>query len=91
MKRTPLKRGGPLRRKARIRPRNEERAAERRAKDFGPQAEHCRSLPCAACCAQEGLEAASHLAAMVRADPDNAFNFRRSDPHHEPPRGAGGT
>lgn len=41
-----MKRGGPLKRRTRLKPRNDERLARRRAKEFGPQAELCRSLPC---------------------------------------------
>lgn len=43
MKRTQLKRKTPLR------PVNPERRAKRKAKQFGPQANLCRRLPCAAC------------------------------------------
>ena len=53
-----MKRGGPLKRKTRLRnkkrlrPRNEERLARLRAQQFGPQADLCRSLPCCACAAK---------------------------------------
>ncbi len=43
MKRSPLKRKTPLRR------RNEERIARRRERDFGELAEFVRGLPCCAC------------------------------------------
>lgn len=50
MKRSgPLKRKTPLKRSGPIRRRNEERLAERRARDFGELAEYVRTLDCAAC------------------------------------------
>ena len=45
----PLKRRTPLRRTGRLRSRNPERAAKRRAQDFGLLAEYARGLPCCAC------------------------------------------
>ncbi len=51
MKRSPLKRKAPLRRGGRIKPRNEERTAKRRERDFGRLADYVRALSCCACMA----------------------------------------
>lgn len=44
-----MKRGGRIERRTRLKPVNEARLAARRARQFGPQAELCRKLPCCAC------------------------------------------
>lgn len=49
MKRSPLHRSTPLHRSRGINRRNPKRLRRLRAKQFGPQAELCRSLPCSAC------------------------------------------
>ena len=56
LRRTPLRRGKPLARgskplprRTRIRKSNPARAALQRLRDFGPQAEWMRDLPCATC------------------------------------------
>jgi hypothetical protein len=55
MKRSPLKRKTPLARgtsqlkRSRLKPRNPDRAAAERLRDFGPQAEWMRDLPCSTC------------------------------------------
>jgi hypothetical protein len=49
VKRTPLRRGAPMRRRSRLRSRNPERAAARREVAFGAQAALCRELACSAC------------------------------------------
>lgn len=49
MKRTPLKRGKPMKRRVRLRAVNWARLKARRAACFGPQAALCRSMPCLAC------------------------------------------
>ncbi len=85
-RKTPLRRTGGLKR-TRLRRRNEERAAKRRAECFGEQADLCRTLPCAVCI---GAAAEARLVALVQADPHGFFGFRQSDPHHEPPRSCGG-
>lgn len=61
-----MKRGGPLKRKTRlrrktgVRQRNPERLAKRRAIEFGPQAERCRYLRCCAC-GSKGQSDPAHL------------------------------
>lgn len=49
MKRSPLTRRTPLRRKIRIKLRNPKRLAKLRASQFGPQAALCRTMPCCCC------------------------------------------
>lgn len=44
-----LSRGRPLARRTAMRRQNRQRMKARRARDFGPQAELCRSFPCVAC------------------------------------------
>jgi len=46
-----VKRGGPIRRRTPVRPVNQERLDRRRAKQFGPQSDLARSLPCCVCSA----------------------------------------
>lgn len=81
-----LKRKTPLRRMKR---RNPERAAKRRAEAFGEQAGFCRMMPCAVC-GNWGLERYREYA-MRHAERDFGLAFTDvSDPHHVPTRGAGG-
>ena len=62
MKRSPLKRKTPLVRgtsqlkRSNLKPRNVERAAAERLRDFGPQAEWMRDLPCSTCGARPPSE-----------------------------------
>lgn len=49
MKRSPLTRSKPLRRQVGVRRRNPRRLKRLRAKQFGPQAALCRTLPCCVC------------------------------------------
>ncbi len=80
-RRTPLKRSGGLKRKARLPRANAQRAAKRRADAFGPQAEWCRKAPCCAC---------SSIGVVLSFGKAEAFAIQ-SDPHHVRSRGAGGT
>ena len=52
MKRTPLRRSGPIGRRKPLRKVNRARQKKRKAANFGAQAALCRTLPCCAC----GLE-----------------------------------
>lgn len=58
---SPLKRGAPPKRHKRLNPINRKRRARAREAAFGPQADLCRSLPCACCGAEPG--------ALCRVDP----------------------
>ncbi len=49
MRRSPLRRTGPLKRKRGLRKINVPRQTERRKQNFNAQAELCRTLPCCAC------------------------------------------
>lgn len=49
MKRSPIIRTTPLRRKTRMRWCSRKRRKERHERDFGAQAERCRTLPCTIC------------------------------------------
>lgn len=86
-RKTPLKRGGPLKR-SRLKPRNEERAAKRLAECFGEQAALCRRLECCVC----GKVHAEYGRRLMSDDEGSFWLFRKdvSDPHHEPPRSIGG-
>ena len=88
-----MKRSGPLRRTSKLRRGrplarvNEKRAAERRARDFGEQAQLCRRLPCCVC-APHTFRLWLSLEEMPAGTPMPWPTH--CDPHHEPSRGAGG-
>ncbi len=87
-RRTPLKRTGGLKRTPMKRV-NKERKAKRDAEAFGPQAEFCRMMPCAAC-GGWGLDTYRKYAKR-QAEWTFGLAFTRvSDPQHCPTRGAGG-
>ncbi len=48
-RRTPLRRGGPMKRRTRIASVNRKRKAASRAARFGEQADRCRISPCVVC------------------------------------------
>lgn len=83
-RRKPLQRSGSLKRRGPLRRRNPERLARRRAEQFGPQAELCRTLACVVCWRPHDSPVRS-IAWFDRRRPN------RSDPHHIVSRGAGGT
>jgi hypothetical protein len=79
VKRSPMPaRKAPLRSRTRLAQVNRKRQAKRLAQDFGRQACLARMLPCAVCVPWDDSRV-------------EAFDLARvSDPHHEPPRSAGG-
>lgn len=75
MKRTELKRSSPLRRRVPVRKRNARRRARLFARNYGPQARLCWTLPCFSCGAPPPSQA-SHLKArgMGGVNSDDSFN-----------------
>lgn len=86
-RKTPLRRSGGLKR-SRLKRRNEERAAKRRAECFGKQADMCRQLPCSVCGGWD-IPMFRHYAQRFATETCIAFTHV-SDPHHEPTRSCGG-
>lgn len=81
MKRSPLRRKTPLRNRTRINPLNEERRAQRRAEEFGPQAELCRGLPCCVCFAPPPSDPA-HVRTRAAGGRDDANVVPLCRAHH---------
>lgn len=98
-RKTPIRRTGGLKRSKRMPRVNRERKARLREEQFGPQAEACRALPCAACTAlryDEWPESVKpDTGGFIRQQLVNErYGYARvwacSDPQHCPTRGAGG-
>ena len=86
-----MKRSTLLTRKTRIRARNPKRAAKRRAEAFGEQARVCRSASCCVCWPDAFSIDSPRMLYCTMALARIGFGGERSEPHHIPSRGAGGT
>ncbi len=87
---TPLKRGKHKLTRKPLRKVNPQRARARRERDFGEQAQWCRELPCCACKPRSFATWSEIGPGALPAGTPGPWPLR-SDPHHEPSRGAGGT